>query len=225
MKFRISILSVLITIGLYHTGFSQRPNDRFEMLNMEDGRQLPYLIQLPESYKPGKTYPVLIGPGAGTKEEKGSLFCGPDVAHFDWIIVSSMAFLGPQPVKTTQKLLETIRSNYRVEGNKFHLHGFSANSAGSFRVALALPTYFHSVTGIPGHPRTTDRSALSKLKGVTINFIVGEKDRYWLKASRAAEQQLRSLGIQTRFEVIPAGGHVLEALFGAGFMNRLEKLR
>jgi hypothetical protein len=112
-----------------------------------------------------------------------------------------------------------------VEKQKFHMVGFSANSANTFKIALQIPEYFTSVTGIPGHPRTKDEQQIKKLAPVKIQNIVGEKDSYWLKTGEEYDAVYESLGIVHTLDVIPNGEHVLRQLIGDGFMKKMERMR
>lgn len=199
----------------------------FDVLDVGDTHGLPYSVDLPPDFDPSVPHPVLLGPGEAepNPEQPGSLFWGEDAVQRGWIVVESPAFVSDAPVEKTRKLLDHIASVYNVEGGKFHVAGFSSNSAGAFHVAMAMPERFHSVTGLPGHPVTSNDADLAKLKGVIVSFIVGENDAIWLEEARAAHETLRLQGVETYLEVIPGGGHVLQELFGGEFMERLDALR
>ncbi len=108
--------------------------------------------------------------------------------------VDSMAVLKREPVETTRKLLDRLSKQFKLEGGKFHMVGCSANSGGSFRVALAMPERFHSVTGVPGHPRSANLEELApRLKDLKFQFLIGEHDAGWMRPAQRAHEPLISV--------------------------------
>ena len=149
-----------------------------------------------------------------------------DPSEHGWIIVESMAFLEREPVETTRKLLDHLSGKFKVEGGKFHIVGYSANSGGSFRVALAMPERFHSVTGVPGHPRSANLEELApRLKDLTFQFLIGEHDAGWMRPAVRVHEQLQALGLESRLEVIPDAGHAIKEIIGTAFMKRMDRMR
>ena len=187
---------------------------------MDSGKNIPFAFPLPEGYDPDKTYPVVLGPGDGTPGGDGCAYWRGDFLETDWIRIENMAFSRSDRVKATRVLLHHLMSRFKVEGNRFHMVGFSANSAGAFQVVLALPELFQHVTVIPGYPRTEDDMMLKRLKGIWVQFIVGAADTGWLTRSRAYHKSLTDMGVGTKLDVVK-GGHILKDLFGAPFMSKL----
>ena len=127
--------------------------------------------------------------------------------------------------ETVAELMEVLREKFIVEGNKFHIVGFSANSGPIFNLFLDVPEYFHSITGIPGHPRTTSTSVIKQMKAVKVQNIVGEKDTYWLQEARKYEEIYEELDMNSILDIEPDGQHVLRHLVGKGFMVKMERMR
>ena len=48
---------------------------------------------------------------------------------------------------------------------------------------------------------------------------------HWRHAAREAHDKLVAGGVDSVFEVVPNGEHVMTELIGSGFMQKLEKLR
>lgn len=197
---------------------------KFEFFKMDDGSKWNYAYYLPKDFDPSKTYPVLIGPGEATPGSYRSFFWKKGKDTFGWILVEFAIFEGDGKGQV-QALLKHLRKQFKVENNKFHVVGFSANSAPIFNLVLGLAEHFQSITGIPGHPRTSNKDELMKLTNTKVQFIVGQRDAYWLGAAKKSHQLLEELGIDSRLEIIPNGGHVLEELIGEGFLRRVSKLR
>lgn len=200
---------------------------RYDILDVDDARGLPYSVLVPHDFDPSRTYPVLVGPGNASPDtdDQGSLYWGEDAVQRGWIVVESPSYIADDPVDKTRRLLDYIDSTYHVEGGKFHLAGFDAAGIGVFVAAMAMPERVATVTGMPGYPPTDKDDDLKKLEGVTVNLIAGGEDEQWLIEERLAYRKLRDLGVEAYLEVIPGDGHVLEKLFGGEFMNRLDTLR
>ena len=54
---------------------------------------------------------------------------------------------------------------------------------------------------------------------------MGENDTYWQRSGRSAHEKLKAGGVDSVFEIVPDGEHVMTNLVGMGFMEKLEKLR
>lgn len=199
---------------------------RADTINGSDGQPIPFAYHLPQGYDANQTYPVLLAPGGGTEEADHSFFWRVEnPSQFGWILVETPAVFEQNRVARTRALMDHLRERFHVEGNRFYVAGWSANSGPVFEVPLALPSYFHGMIGIPGHPRTTDRDQLAGLQDVHVLFIVGANDGYWLEQARRSHQQFQDLGITSTLDVIANGGHVLTELVGKGFLERMDQLR
>lgn len=196
----------------------------YQSFEASNGKSYPYVLNIPDHFEQEKTYPFLIGPGEGTKGSEKSFFWNvKDTGQFNWVLVE-FAIWKESP-KIVSEILDHLNSNYQVEKSKFHMVGFSANSANTFKIGLEIPEYFTSITGIPGHPRTTDEDVIKSLKGVKIQNIVGSNDGYWLKSAKELDNIYDKLGIDHTLDVIPNGGHVLSELIGKGFLSKMERMR
>ena len=196
-------------------------------MKLEDGTELPFAVDVPVKFDPGKPYPVMVAPGPGTKVEDswGGMFWGEDTAQRGWIAVESMALLQTDPIGATRQLLDEVSRRYKVEGKKVHLVGFGPSSAAAFGAAAAMPARVRSLWLLPGFPVGLKDDALAGLKGVKVCFIVGDRDPYWFQQSQSAYQKLQSLGVETYLEVVQGGGHLLHEMFGGEFAERIENAR
>ncbi|OEK00822.1 hypothetical protein BFP97_04545 [Roseivirga sp. 4D4] len=201
-------------------------NTRFEEVILSNGRSLKYAIHLPEDYDASKPYPAIIGPGDGVKEDSPSYYWHGTPSKYGWIIVESLAHFGSNGVSQTRQLIDHINANYNVEGDKFHMVGFSANSANSFNVGIALADRFYSLVGVAGFPRKNPSGAdLERVKNTKFYFIVGDRDRYWMNASKKAHEYLLQQGVDSTIEIIKNGPHVLKQIDGQPFIDLMERMR
>lgn len=219
-------LLLLILSVLIHVNCTYAQNRYFDTATAESGTEIPFSYHLPDNYDATKPYPVIIAPGDGTQGSDFSFFWrGTDTGKYGWILVETPAVFQSDGGASTEKIFCTLRGKFKIEGNKFHLIGWSGNSGSVFRKAQAFAYELHSVTGFPGHPSTTDDANLLKLKPVKVNFIVGSNDSYWLNQARSVHGKLQDLEVESYLEIVPNGGHVLSELIGDGLFERLEKLR
>jgi tetratricopeptide (TPR) repeat protein len=204
------------------------PQERnFFTLKLKDGSELPFSVDLPLNFDPSKEYPVLVAPGAGKKVDGnwGGLFWGEDTSQRGWMAVESPAFVLADPIGVTAQLLDELARRYKVEGGKFHLVSYGPAAAPAFAVAMAMPARIKSITVVPGFPATSDDAELSKLKGVTVSFIVGENDPLFLNECEAAHRHLQKLGVDVYIEVVAGAGQLMQPMFGGELAERMDLLR
>lgn len=188
------------------------------------GDVLPYAVHMPNGFDPDKDYPVLIGPGDGVDGADPGFYWSSDPYSHGWIIVDAQIW-DPDTQRNIDTLLDAVLADYNVEGDKFHAVCWSANSAGIFRLVTDNAARFHSITGMAGNPAGVSKNDIEALQNVKVQFVVGENDPYWQRSARSAHGKLTSGGVDSVFELVPNGEHVMTNLVGKGFMQRLEKLR
>ncbi|MDT7830892.1 hypothetical protein RQM59_00785 [Flavobacteriaceae bacterium S356] len=222
MKNTFVLICFLLMVGL---AFGQHKKENTIFKNT-DGVKMKYAYNLPKNYAKNKEYHVLIAPGGGTADDSNDfLFWGRNTANYDWILIETNATIRPNNMKTLKAFFDHLKQQFKPKGNKFHIMGFSANSAGAFKTVLNLPEYFHSITGVPGHPRTANKRELIKLKNIKVNFIVGEHDGYWLNSAKRFNTTLKELGVEVKLQIVKGGGHVLKEIIGDRFMKFMEWLK
>lgn len=205
---------------------NQLTNSRFETVELKSGEKLKYAIHLPTDYDSNKTYPTIIGPGDGIRDDSPSYYWHGSPSDFGWLIVETPAHFASDAVNQMSQLLDHLNASYNVEGDKFHMVGFSANSANSFKVGIALADRFHSLVGVAGFPRQNPAGKdLARVKNTKFYFIVGDRDQYWMNASKKSHAYLQSNGISSTMKIIKNGGHVLKEIDGQPFIDLMEAMR
>lgn len=194
----------------------------FQTFNFK-GNEIQYAIQLPSDYDDSKTYPVAIGPSDAASKDDQSHYWRDVKDTYGWILLDFPIYKANK--SEVIAFMDHIRGKYKVEGDKFHTICFSANSASIFDLVMAIPEQFHSITGMAGNPGTRDVQRLSKLKNVKVQFVVGDKDTYWMNASKDRHTKLLEAGVASQIEIIKDGRHVLTELVGEGVLSRMNKLR
>lgn len=190
-----------------------------------NGKSYTYAIQLPKGYDASKEYPVLIGPSEVEGENIDSFYWKGVKDTEGWILVSYPIYTATKRIDEIKALLEHLKSTYNIEGNKFHTVCYSANSASIFDLVIAIPGYFPGITGMAGNPGTTNKEQLKKLKGVKVQFVVGDKDTYWMNSAKSRHQLLLELGVESTLEIIKNGRHIMTLLVGKGFLEKATRLR
>ncbi|MEK6221148.1 MAG: hypothetical protein N2D54_02770 [Chloroflexota bacterium] len=87
------------------------------------------------------------------------------------------------------------------------MFGVSKGGISAFRIASLHPDLFHSLTVLPGWPKSADEKRLHKILGIAVNFLVGEKDSRWRKKSEYFSAHLTNLGGDVVLEIFPEAGH------------------
>lgn len=188
------------------------------------GEKIPYAVHLPRGFDADLSYPVLIGPGDGQKDSPPGVYWQVTSPVNGWIIVDAQLWQ-PATARALDLILDAVMVAFNVEGGKFHAVCWSDNSAGVFRLVAEHANWFHSITGLAGNPAPLTAADIEALRTVQVQFVVGQNDSEWQRSARAAHEQLLAGGVQSLFEIVPDGEHVMQSLVGEPFIQKLEKLR
>ena len=225
MKRTVCLLSLLLGLtASLNAAVAEDGVSLYGHVETAGGKTLPYAVHLPPEYDADQDYPVLIGPGDGEKGSDPGYYWQTDPNIPGWIIVDAQLW-DSETAPNIELILDAVNDAYNVEGDKFHAVCWSANSAGIFRLITAHADRFHSITGMAGNPGGVSDSDIDALQPVKVQFVVGENDTYWLRSARDAYEKLVAGGVDSVFEVVPNGEHVMTNLIGAPFIEKLEKLR
>ncbi len=216
------ILTLVLLASL--SAFAGDGQTLYRQVATMSGESIPYAVHLPPGYDAEASYPVLIGPGDGEDGAEAGFYWRTEPNSNGWIIVDAQLWESDTK-DSIDALLDAVLAEFKVEGGKFHAVCWSANSAGIFRLISDHAERFHSITGMAGNPRGVSGDDILALQSVKVQFLVGENDPYWQRSARDAHDKLVAGGVDSVFEVVPNGEHVMTELVGSGFMQKLEKLR
>ena len=188
------------------------------------GEPIPFAIHLPPDFDAERSYPVLIGPGDAEEGSDPGFYWQTDPHIKGWVIVDAQIW-DTAGSGSFAALLDAVAMEINVEGGKFHAVCWSANSAAIFQLITDHAERFHSITGMAGNPRGVSAADIEALQAVKVQFVVGENDPYWQRSARDAYEKLLAGGVDTIFEIVPNGEHVMTNLIGEPFIQKLEKLR
>ena len=197
------------------------------------GTVLDYAFVLPTNFDPSRTYPAILalppGPQTMAMVNAGlSSYWEAEGARRGFIVVSPAAPDGRLFYRGGEaeipSFLTHVRATLPIAG-PFHVAGISNGGLSAFRVALANPDLFQSITVLPGFPPSeAEFGQLGRLHGLTINMFVGERDTGWRDNMEVAAREFERLGLDTHFEVLPNEGHVLQTIAGARATRLFDRI-
>ena len=186
----------------------------FNTLITSRGKQLEYLISLPESREEGGTYPTLFALPPGDQNREMAMVYNHWLRYFQeqgWVVCCPVAPEGELFFRGSERylprIMEHIEYQVKLEGGKFYLFGVSNGGISAFRVATLNPERFHSITVLPGWPKPADDKRLDKLLNLPINFLVGEMDSRWREKSELFFNRISKMGGDSILELIPGEDH------------------
>ncbi len=216
------ILTLVLLASL--SAFAGDGQTLYRQVATMSGESIPYAVHLPQDFDADVSYPVLLGPGDGEAGTEAGFYWRTEPNSNGWIIVDAQLWESDTK-DSIDALLDAVLAEFKVESGRFHAVCWSANSAGIFELITDHAQRFHSITGMAGNPRDVTSDDILALQSVKVQFVVGENDPYWQRSARDAHDKLVAGGVDSVFEVVPNGEHVMTELVGSGFMQKLEKLR
>ncbi len=188
------------------------------------GTTVHYKVVLPKNYDAGKAYPGVLGFGGGPQtmnvvdgvidrnfrdeaEKRGYIVVVPAAPNDD------LFFEGGERI--FPDFLKQILSDYKIEGNKFHIAGPSNGGISAFYVAALNPDYFLSVTAFPGYLWEETPARVQALSKMCLNMFVGENDPYqWHSLMQKQTAEFRAKGMTAQYTVEKGQPHRLDTLAG-----------
>lgn len=227
-RMHLGAISVAMLIGIPSVDAAD-----FTGLKLSDGTKVQYAVVFPNNLDTKKRYPAILAlpPGRqGQRATKAGMRVWEDEAkRRGYFVISPVAKKGElffkQGARIFPKFLDQILKLYPIAERKFHLGGISNGGLSAFRIAQRHPSYFKSLTVLPGFPpKSTKGEALANLKGMTIQMYVGANDGRWVTRMQTAKSALDALKIPARLEIIPDTGHRIQSLRGNGAAKLFDRL-
>jgi len=192
-----------------------------------DGTRYPYVILVPESYDPARSYPVEFMLHGGVSrpfpEEPGSWWRrGFDsLRSEDKSTVVPAAWNGafwwfPNQADNLRAILREVKRTYNVDDNRVFLTGISDGGTGAYFFAFKQPTEWAAFMPYIGHPGVLRNPAgqfsyqlyFENLMGKPLYMVNGEQDPLYPSSSLLPfVNVLQEAGINHVFKSIEGGGH------------------
>lgn len=185
---------------------------------LPDGTLLNVWVVFPDGYDPANPIPTLLAFPPGAQDlsmvDAGFYWWVPVAMDRGWLVIGPAApwgkTFGRQARPLIGPLLDELLSRFPIEGGKFHLAGISNGGISAFAAALDFPDRFRSLTVLAGMPpREEDHAALSALRGIPVNMLVGQHDEGFLAPMTRTRDALIAAGIPPHFQVVPRAPHTL----------------
>ena len=192
-----------------------------------DGTRFPYVVLVPASYDPERSYPVefMLHGGVSRPEwEPGGGWWrrGYDsLAQEDRIVVVPASWTDAfwwqdNQADNLRAILHRLKRNYNIDDNRVTLSGVSDGGTGTYFFAFKQPTEWAAFLPYIGHPGVLRnnqsgggyRLYFENLLGKPLYIVNGEKDPLYPAASLASFIEiLEQAGVDHTFRVIVDGGH------------------
>jgi poly(3-hydroxybutyrate) depolymerase len=182
------------------------------------GLKIDYKVVLPDGYDAAKTYPAILAFPGGSQDMQivdGGLsrYWREQGEKRGYILISPASPDGnlffEQNARIFPQFLDMIGHDYKLEGGKMHVAGFSNGGVTAFYVAAQYPKYFWSVTGMPGLLDPVSDAKIAALKPMCIYMHVGGLDSGWRESMEQQSKTFAQKGLTVKFRVEPDQSHVL----------------
>ena len=222
------ILSLFLSLSILLAFIVDKPalGADYQQFRTPNGTLIDYAVVLPADIDPAKTYPAILafppGPQTRSMVDVGlQSYWEQQASARGFIVVSPSAPNGVLFFQGSESeipaLLAHLRATLPIAPAGFHVAGLSNGGLSAFRVALAQPAEFQSLTVLPGFPPSeAELENLASLDGMVINMFVGASDTGWRRSMEKTFAELERLGQTPHFEILPGEGHVLRGIAGQG---------
>ena len=197
----------------------------YEQFTADDGTVIDYAVVRPADFETGTLYPTILalppGPQNIAMVDAGlQSYWEVEARRRGFLVVSPAAPGGQLFFRGSEILIPAflahVRATLPVAPGGIHLTGISNGGLSAFRIALAHPEMFASLTVLPGMPPSEQEfDRLDALDGMVVNMFVGERDTAWRNGTEATAAALDRLGHPIHVEILPGEGHVMQTIAGS----------
>jgi predicted peptidase len=227
MEKTIGFIRIMLATALFlGVAFVQTPSHASvsEQTMEVAGLTVSYKVVLPDGYNADQSYPAIVAFGGGpqtmdTVDRILSRNLQAEAEKRGYIVFGLAAPGGRLYFQDGDRIfpefLETILSEYNIEGGKFHLAGVSNGGIAALHVAAANPQYFLSASAFPGFMWEATPAKLEAVSNMCVFIYVGENDRYRWHAEMMREvEYINAIGGTARYTVEEGQPHRIETLIG-----------
>ncbi len=209
----------------------------------DDGTDFPFVILVPEDYRPDRAYPVefnlhggvnrpKIQPGESAWRQGYEAMAQPDRIVVLPVAWSDAFWWFDNQADNVPAILRLIKQRYHVDDNRVYMTGVSDGGTGSYFFAFLQPTEWAAFLPYIGNPgvlrnpnaRVSHPLSFENLKGKRLFIVNGENDRlYPARAVQPYIDLMQQAGTDYIFTMIPNGGHNTEWM--PEQLPRIEKFK
>jgi tetratricopeptide (TPR) repeat protein len=198
------------------------PGQTYETLLSGSGVAVDYKVLRPGHFDHDLTYPVLVifGPGGGRRSTDWAM--AELVSQRDdtrgWIIVYPVSPEGGwfthQAHQAFNELMDKLRDDYNVEGEKFHTAGFGRGASVATTYSIISEQYFQTLTTFSGWHWVgfDDDRLVSDFGDIAVRLVVGGEDTFGREMNTRVRNVMYEGGVDVRLSVVEKDDHMLTSV-------------
>ena len=205
----------------------------YKVLKAHNGIKIPYKVLLPENYDKTRSYDAMLFFPSGQQGKESMNHAIQDLfgdgSRRDWIVVCPAApkegwYTHPSH-HALNELMDKVRDQHRIKGNRFHLVGYRSGGYPAFTYANMSRSYFQSVTIAGGYSLASREADLyRRFRDMPVYLFIGARDSYGTGLYRDAEKILADHRARAHLVLLKGDGPVLNSLKNGGLLHHLDGL-
>jgi pimeloyl-ACP methyl ester carboxylesterase len=196
---------------------------RYGVRSTSDNTLQPYTVLLPESFDPGKPYPLIVFLHGDGMDDQSAIKNMEDLNLKDSVTALGYPLILPkgrgmhsgyensagQDVFDSIEHFLSLYPNIRRE--RIILIGHSMGGIGAYRLGLLKPDYFRALVILAGPLAPGFLEQMEKFRNQNLFLVYGARDKAdWVSDSRAAVEKLTAVGANFEYIELPEAGHMLD---------------
>jgi predicted esterase len=196
---------------------------RYGFRSTSDNTLQPYTALLPESFDPGKTYPLIVFLHGSGEDDQGAIRNMEELNLKESVTALGYPLILPKGRglndgyrgSAAQDVFDSIEhflSLYpNIRRERIILIGHSMGGVGAYRLGLLKPDYFQALVILAGPLDAGFLEQMDKFRNQNLFLVTGARDKAeWVSDSRAAVEKLTAVGANLEYIELPEAGHYLD---------------
>jgi predicted peptidase len=187
-----------------------------QRIRLDEGGELAYLLRLPSSFEPAKSYPLVVFlHGSGDRGRNASILKRRPPMSLATRLPKEFVLVAPQcpPHQNwtgalVLPIIDKLSVEFSIDQERIYLTGFSMGGFGATSIAAEQPERFAAVVPVAG---ASHEQAAAKLASIPCWAFHGEMDDVVpISVSERFVKILASRGENVRLTVLPAARHGID---------------